>query len=97
MKRMSLGILAAFLDTSIFTSAAFAQGAPARRSDSCAEQRKTHPNQACTLEIEGSDLTGDQVGPNGDTLLAQRDRIFGSLIRYRTSMIDKLAKDTDRF
>jgi hypothetical protein len=98
MKRRSIGILlSTFVVSSFFSAAAFAQGAPARRSDSCAEQRRLRPGQACKLDIEGSDLTGEHIGPNGDTLLAQRERVFGSLIRYRTSMLDKLAKDTDRF
>ena len=97
MKRLSIGILSAFVVSSFFSAAAFAQGKPAKRSDSCAEQRRLHPGQACKLEIDGSELTGEHIGPSGDTLLAQRERVFGSLIRYRTSMIDKLAKDTDRF
>ena len=91
---MSMAFLAAVLVSS-FSSAAFAT--EPGLSDSCAEQRKRDPKKACTLAIEGSDLDGERISPNGDRLLARRDASFGSLIRYRTTMVDKLAKDTDRF
>jgi hypothetical protein len=96
MKRTVIaGVLAL---SSLFAPAAFAQeGKPAKLSDSCAEQRKHDPKKVCTLSIEGSSLEGDHVGPNGEQILAHPPAGFGSLIRERSSMVDKMVKDTDRF
>jgi hypothetical protein len=93
MKRILAGLLLATCSV----SSAFAQEAAAKPSDSCAEQRKHDPKKVCTLSIEGTDLDGARVAPNGDQILAHPPAHFGSLIRYRTSMLDKMAKDVDRF
>jgi hypothetical protein len=104
MKRVLLGILVASLFTS---SAAFAQesharpakaaAAKAKLSDSCAEQRRLDPKKVCSLDIEGSSLDGERVTPNGEQILAHPPAMFGSLIRYRTTMVDKVLQDTARF
>jgi hypothetical protein len=78
-------------------ASAQSKGAPAKRSDSCAEQRKKNPNAVCTLDIEGSELDGERVTPNGEQILAHPPAKFGSLIRYRESMVDKMARDVERF
>ena len=79
---------------SMISSAAFAQD---KRSDSCAEQRKRDPKAVCKLDIEGSTLDGERISPDGERILAHPPALFGSLIRYRMSMINKMAKDVDRF
>jgi len=79
---------------SSFAGAAFAQD---KRSDSCAEQRKHDPKKVCTIDIEGTSVIGDHVSPDGERILAHPPAQFGSLIRYRSSMLDKMAKDVDRF
>ena len=93
MKRILAGLLLATCSL----STAFAQEGGARPSDSCAEQRKHDPKKVCTLTIEGSALDGERIAPNGDQILAHPPARFGSLIRYRTTMLDKMAKDVDRF
>ena len=101
MKRSSVVVVAALVSSLFSSGAAFAQKkpkpAPAKRSDSCAEQRKQDPKAVCTLDIEGSDVDGEKVTPNGEQILAHPPARFGSLIRYRETMVDKLVKDADRF
>ena len=104
MKRVLMSILVAASFSSSFSAVAFAQDSkvskaskPAKLSDSCAEQRRLDPKKVCSLDIEGSSLEGDRVSPNGDQILAHPPAMFGSLIRYRTSMVDKVLQDTARF
>jgi hypothetical protein len=92
MKRILSCVVA--MGLSAISVAAFAQDRP---SDSCAEQRKHDPKKVCTLTIEGSDVAGDRVSPDGDRILAHPPASFGSLIRVRTSMLDKMVRATDRF
>jgi len=103
MKRVLLSVLVAASLSSSFTKVASAQESrakakpPAKLSDSCAEQRRLDPKKVCTLDIDGSSLEGERVTPNGEQILAHPPASFGSLIRYRTSMVDKVVKDTERF
>ncbi len=96
---MAMGVLVVVV-MSAFSGVAAAQktgSKPIKRSDSCAEQRKHDKNKACNLDIDGETLEGDKISPDGEQFLAHPPAQFGSLIRYRTTMLDKMSKDTDRF
>lgn len=102
MKRVLLSILVAASLSTSFSAVASAQESrakarPGKLSDSCAEQRRLDPKKVCTLDIDGSALEGERITPNGEQILAHPPAGFGSLIRYRTTMVDKMVKDTDRF
>ena len=104
MKRVLMSLLVAASFSSSFSAVAFAQESkaakaakPAKLSDSCAEQRRLDPKKVCTLDIDGSSLDGERVTPNGEQILAHPPAMFGSLIRYRNTMVDKVLQDTARF
>ena len=46
--------------------------------------------QSCNVDFEGDDVYAEQIGPEGDTVLARRGPRFGSLIRYRTDFDDRI-------
>ena len=67
-----------------------------KKSDDCAEQRRRNPKAACTLEIEGSTLEGQNAGPPGETVTGRKDSERGSLIRVRSDWNDRLISSTRR-
>jgi hypothetical protein len=64
-----------------------------KKGDSCAEQRKRNPKADCSLDIEGSDVDGNKVGPNIEDVHGVGNRPPPtSLIKVRGDFNDKIVK-----
>jgi hypothetical protein len=93
MKRLTGFVVAALIAFAPAAAMAQQKGAAPKRSDDCAEQRKHNQKGECTLIIDGSEIGGEKILPDGDKLLGRHDIGFGSLIRVRANYVDKILKD----
>lgn len=66
----------------------------AKRTDDCAEQRKRDPNVECVLEMPAEEVVGDKTGNGFDTIVIRKYPVFGSMIRVRATMVDKIIKSS---
>lgn len=66
-----------------------------KRSGDCAEQKKRNPGTECVLDMEAEEVKGNKVGQDGENIVVRKPTKGGSLIRVRSTMVDKIIKSSN--